>query len=84
MSLLHELRKIKEMLNSLISNVKDENLGIYDHNIDYDHKPTLYKRCPHCNAKEHDYEFIKEVLEDAIMKVKCNQCGNNFYIDFGK
>lgn len=79
---LEKLKKLKKIINSLEYSLIDYNLSEYDRNMSYSSIPKLYDDCPHCNV--HDYTWIKEVLSDAVLKVKCNKCGNNFYKNFSK
>ena len=74
------LEEIIDFVENLLDDEKD--ITSYDKTISYDNEPKLYERCPHCDSEE--YKFIKEILEDAVMKVKCNKCENNYYINFGK
>jgi len=62
--------------------LKEEGITSYDQNINYDNIPNMYDKCPHCEHEEN--KWISEVLEDAVMKVRCKHCENTYYINFGK
>lgn len=84
-SMSHMLNKIEE-----IRDITDEILRVhtvydlthYDNEIDYGNEPNLYKKCPHCDSEK--WNWIKEVLEDVVLKVRCRNCHNNYYRNFGK
>ena len=77
---LELLADIKDFIEDIEYDLKE--ITEYDENIDYNNEPNLYRQCPHCNSEE--YNFVGEVLEDAIMKVRCSTCENYYYINFGK
>ena len=80
MNKIELLKDIIDYIDDKLDDVKE--ITDYDDLIDDDNEPNLYNKCPHCNSEE--YDFIKELLEDAVMKVKCRKCENNYYTDFGK
>ena len=82
MKIFKFIEELEELIDDFRDDFKEENITKYDRNIDYEEHPKLYEVCPHCGCK--NYTWIKEVLEDAILKVKCDRCENNFYTDFSK
>lgn len=74
------LKDIIEYVEDLLDDEKE--ITKYDNTITYNNLPNLYEQCPNCNSKE--YHLIQEILEDAVMKVKCKNCELHFYTDWGK
>ena len=76
------IKDLERTISSFKFHWKNINLSEYDDKITYNIRPKLHELCPHCNGSS--VTWIKEVLEDAILKVKCTMCQNNYYKDFSK
>lgn len=82
--LLDKVEEIRDITDEIlrIKNVYLLSITKYDNEMTYDNEPNTFKVCPHCESDE--YIWLKEVLEDAILKVRCVNCSNKYYREFGK